>query len=86
MSSKTIIGFVFCMIVRINYQGLGFNYRPQSSASAGNLNLSLDNSRCHAQPYPIIVNYHSFNILEVMGESAQFPPPPSQKTNKSPAV
>ena len=31
---------------------------PQPSASADNTNLSLDNSRYHAQPHPIIVKYH----------------------------
>ena len=37
-------------------------YPPQPSASADNTNLSLNNSRYHAQPHPIIVNYH---IVEV---------------------
>ena len=40
-----------------NYQGLGLCCPPQPSASADKTNLGLDNSRCHAQPHPIIVNY-----------------------------
>ena len=61
MHNKTIIGFFFSRDSE-NYQGFGLCYPPQPSASADNTNLSLDNSCYHAQPYPIIVNWHARTV------------------------
>ena len=54
MYNKTIIEFGFRMISWIIKTSC-LCYLPQPSASAGNTDLSFDNSWYHAQPHPIIV-------------------------------
>ena len=53
MNNKIIIEFGFCVISRIMARVMA-NY-------GDNANLYLDNSRYHAQPHPIIINYPKFS-------------------------